>query len=319
MSGGAQKGFALVIALVITTALTVAALELTRESRLALRLSANYQDRTKARLAAMDGLLIAARTLLKDDPEYDGPEDAWALLTLEANPAKAKLNGFRVGIWDEAARLPLNNLAPGKSDNPEGWQDMMGRLFVLLGRDPAAVAPLLDWLDPDDDPRSGGAEIGDYPLGMKPRNGPLWDIRELELIKGFTDHLAHQTIEGVSLGQLISDHGQKGMNINTMPEILIKALAEGMGQSLVDQILDLRADEGFKALVGLKELAGMDDPLYAEITPYLDVKSTIFRVRSIGRWGRAEKALEVIFERTGGKVRVKAVVAPTPWPKVEEN
>src|SRR5262249_3878374 len=51
---------------------------------------------------------------------------------------------------------------------------------------------ILDWLDPDDDPRENGAESETY-SGMSPpyraKNGPLDSVEELLLVKGVTPQL----------------------------------------------------------------------------------------------------------------------------------
>lgn len=54
---------------------------------------------------------------------------------------------------------------------------------------PEMVAAILDWMDPDDDVREGGAEAGYYNHPLKPydpRNGPFKTIQELELVYGIT-------------------------------------------------------------------------------------------------------------------------------------
>lgn len=56
------------------------------------------------------------------------------------------------------------------------------------------IASLLDWLDPDDEPREGGAE-SDYYEGLDPpydaKNGPLDSIEELLLVRGWTAALLY--------------------------------------------------------------------------------------------------------------------------------
>jgi len=54
---------------------------------------------------------------------------------------------------------------------------------------PEIVAAILDWIDPDDDVREGGAEAGYYNHPLKPyvpRNGPFKNLQELELVYGVT-------------------------------------------------------------------------------------------------------------------------------------
>jgi hypothetical protein len=73
---------------------------------------------------------------------------------------------------------------------------MLQQTFMAMGVDAGQLTPLcgaiLDWLDPDDDERVGGAETPYY-VGLTPsyeaKNGPIDDLSELLLVKGITPDL----------------------------------------------------------------------------------------------------------------------------------
>ncbi len=98
-------------------------------------------------------------------------------------------NGFRYGLEDESARLNLNTLAYLDKLSP-GYGH--GLLMKLPGMTDDIADAILDWLDPDDEPREFGAEK-DYYSGMTPpyapKNGPLDSVEELLLVRGVTPEL----------------------------------------------------------------------------------------------------------------------------------
>jgi type II secretory pathway component PulK len=74
-------------------------------------------------------------------------------------------------------------LDPSHRVNPN-VADSIGLQRVLPN--PVQVASVLDWVDPDDDPRPNGAESDWYVANgrLPPRNGPIRDVAELRLIRG---------------------------------------------------------------------------------------------------------------------------------------
>ena len=126
----------------------------------------------------------------------------------------AAIDGPRYGLEDESNRLNLNTLfSVGKKepDTPDqaamlntflgiqpdttDMSDTSGERDVLMGlpgmTEDIADA-ILDWIDPDDEPRQFGAEA-DYYASLAspyaPKNGPLETVEELLLVRGVTPEL----------------------------------------------------------------------------------------------------------------------------------
>lgn len=102
-------------------------------------------------------------------------------------------------------------------------------LSALVG-DPVRAAALLDWLDPDDDPRADGAEA-DFYLGAGragPRNGPLVSVDELYQVRGFDS----ATVE--HLRPFVTVRGGTRVNVNSASLEVLRALpALGPAASLI--------------------------------------------------------------------------------------
>lgn len=308
-----RTGFALVLALAATAFLAVAGLELAREARLSGDLAGNFEARTRARMAAWDGLNRAASVLMADDPAYDAPTDDWAKLSTEAADGAEKLETVRLEVIDLGGLLNLANLGPGgggSAANAGAWQGVLERLIAGQGGDPGLVQAVLDWLDADSVTRSGGAEEEEYLRDrgdIKPRNGKFLGSGELGLIKGFKASLLTGDEEHPGLSGLVTVHGQTVVNINTAPPEVLAALDDDVSEVLVEEIVSRRETEPFKHINSLKSLMGMDEELFERIRPLIGVASSRFGVRATGISGRAEQAIAVVFNRTSaGGLEVKA-------------
>lgn len=126
--------------------------------------------------------------LLADDNAYDTPDEAWYGKT---GVSVFERDGYQVRliIEDEGSKPNINLLGA------ETWE--------LLLEDKSDIDILLDWIDPDDDPRMEGAEKEHYQSlspGYLPRNGFLASLEELKQLKngdGLYEMIApHCTVYG---------------------------------------------------------------------------------------------------------------------------
>jgi type II secretory pathway component PulK len=96
--------------------------------------------------------------------------------------------GYRFGVTDESGKINLNALMKIDSSGKVA-HDM---LMTLPNMTEDIANAILDWIDPDSDTRTNGAE-DDYYSGLSPpyhcKNGPLDTIEELLLVKGVTPQL----------------------------------------------------------------------------------------------------------------------------------
>lgn len=155
----------------------------------------------RAKWAARSGVeAVIAR--LAAESEQAEPRPIADLLADLASVSEGELDGASFRVWhgergeevlgpaDAHARLNINTLRS---------QDLT--LLPLITDDLAAA--VIDWIDPDDDAELLGAESGTYlalPSSYRPRNGPVRDIAELELVRGVTRELLRgpdQNLTGV--------------------------------------------------------------------------------------------------------------------------
>ncbi len=98
----------------------------------------------------------------------------------------------RAGVTDEGGKLNVNALIQ-LDDTGEKLHDALMKLPDMTADIADAV---VDWVDPDDDPRPAGAESGYYSGLANPylcKNGPLSSLEELLLVRGVTPRLLFGT------------------------------------------------------------------------------------------------------------------------------
>ena len=152
-------------------------------------------------------------------PVLQGPDPAnpcnYSLVAPSLNE-EGKYSGVRFGLQNESAKLNLNVLpmidsalsipaamlgAASDSMMPTGdsasqptGSPSIGRdlLMALPAMDESVADAILDFIDPDDEPREFGCEREYYtqlPNPYAPTNGPLSSIEQLLLVRGVTPYL----------------------------------------------------------------------------------------------------------------------------------
>ena len=122
----------------------------------------------------------------------DGPPGVFSIVGLVPadDPTQAS-QPYRFGLVDEAGKINVNALL----DLDGGKGDVGHAILMALPNMTDDVAnSILDWLDPDDTPRTDGAEDDYYSSLPNPyhcKNGPLDSLEELLLVKGVTPQLLY--------------------------------------------------------------------------------------------------------------------------------
>jgi len=211
---GERQGFVIVAVLIVVVVLSLAAYRFTDLMTAEYRAAARSQTAAQARAAARSGVHYAAAMLsdpailngeLGGNPYADGsfsPQTVRAgvsagldarVLLVAVLPDGAGGHEQRYGcVIDEASRLNVNTLI----QLDDSGQLLYDALLKIPGMTEDLAAAVVDWVDPDDDARDGGAE-SDYYLGLgnpyRCKNGPLNSIEELLLVRGVTPQVLYGT------------------------------------------------------------------------------------------------------------------------------
>jgi len=212
---GRRSGMVLLIVLVMISLLTLAGLTFSQLMSTE-RQAAELSGRQAQALALADSGVEMARIFVGRDEAtqldlgswYNNPDLFQGVLVVDDEQPRRRGRftlvapnfedglpaGIRFGLEDESTRLNLNTLllieeyAAQMGIENGGRQILMG----LPGMDEMIADAIMDWIDPDDEPREFGAEVDSY-SGLDPpyapKNGPLETIEELLLVQGVTPWL----------------------------------------------------------------------------------------------------------------------------------
>lgn len=226
MRARAQRGVALLTALLVMAVAVASIVPALTDERVAVARNARLLDLAQARHAGLGVERWAGAVLLRDaaDSDSDHLGEDWARPVPAVGFERGSAGG---GLADLQARFNLNNLLRDGQPEPL-WVARFQRLLSALSLDPDLAAALLDWMDADERPRlPGGAEALDYLARDPPyraANRPLSVLSELYLVAGFDAATVARLAPFVSVLP-----GGSSINVNTAAPEVLQALAAAPG------------------------------------------------------------------------------------------
>lgn len=292
-----ERGFALVITLVITALLVALTVQFIDDVFVETNSAHNYIDGQQASLMANSGVEGAIRLikLSLTGRTYTTLVDPWAK-PLQIEDEKGSL---RVTIEDESARINLNRTARdlGKAEDSFYYQ-AAARLFKRSGVPLDLLDSLADWQDLNEDPLPGGAETAHYMKLKQPykaKNGKLGTVEELSLVRGFDVSNLSRIKPFVRVYPEAELADSNKININTAPREVLAALADDMSDDLAKQITDYRITNPFKSTGELSNVPGLES-IASRLQLYTSVTSTLYRITSEARVGETVRTVEAVVD-----------------------
>ncbi len=208
-----RRGVVLLIVLIVVVLLTLAAYQFGELMTAEYAAADSYNRSAQARRLADSGIQYSAaalgntntfNTALGGNP-YDnasffqaiavqgnGPGNSQGrfsvIAPLDPDDPAGGSQPYRYGVTDESGKLNLNALMTLDSSGKVAHDMLMN----LPNMTEDIANSILDWIDPDSDTRTNGAE-DDYYTSLSPpyhvKNGPLDSLEELLLVKGVTPDL----------------------------------------------------------------------------------------------------------------------------------
>ncbi|HOP39809.1 MAG TPA: type II secretion system minor pseudopilin GspK [Geobacteraceae bacterium] len=294
-----EKGFALVITLIITALVVAVTTEFIHDVFVETSLQHNYADAQQASLIASAGVNGAVKVLkiALTRQEYTSLEDDWA----SSQVLEDERGSLRISITEESGKLNLNSIVFPNGTLNEAYYGIAVRLFEKLGYSSDSIDVIADWIDTDDSPRAGGAESGYYKSLSTPyqsKNARLETYDELKLVSGFDDAALRSlypyvTVYAESAAELYSK-----INVNTAPPELLAVLDERMTDDLAERIVEYRKITPLKSSSEITQISGMESigiTLQGKIT----VKGTIFRIQSRAQVRETVRIVEAVVRVIG--------------------
>lgn len=290
-----EKGFALVIALIVTTLLVALLAEFVNEVYVDASHSHNFVASQQAGMLAESGIaggikLLQVSTSLRLNEPYSSLLEPWA----QPQSLDADNGTVTVTIEEESGKIDLN-AATSQTGTPDDWQkNALLRLFDNLKLSRDLYDPLADWADNDDTPRPSGAEKNYYGTLKPPlqvHNDKLETLEELALVKGYTPEVLAKLRGLVTVYGMANGVAAAKININTAPKEVLMSLDDSlMNGDQVAQILEYRKTKVIKTLA---DVFG-SSPLTNTLSLKVGCQGFIYRIRSEGKVGESVSVVEAV-------------------------
>jgi general secretion pathway protein K len=293
-----EKGFALVITLLITALLVALSVEFVDEVFVDTSARQNFTDGQRASLLAASGMEAATKLL-----QYGQSQGYSSLADLDRLNKLLHIEDeqgtIQVIVEDESGKLNLNQAWGDNGMSILPYNDIATRLFKNCGLSPDLLDALADWRDTNDDPHPAGAETPYYSTLKPPyaaKNNKLSTFEELRLVKGFDAGAVNRLQTVVTI---YDDCSQ--ININTAPKEVIMALSVEMTAALAGKVIDYRKTNPFKTVSDLGNVPGMTGNIVQSLQLFTTVKGTVFRIHSEAKVNETARIVEAVVN-TGGQI-----------------
>ncbi|MBL0224638.1 MAG: type II secretion system minor pseudopilin GspK [Geobacteraceae bacterium] len=295
-----NKGFALILTLIVTALLVAALVEMIHQVYVDVSMSRGYRDGQQASLLAESGITggVKLLQLSLQGKEYTSLSDAWA------TPVKLddETGALEVSVFEESGKINLNSLVQPNGEFEPFTLAALTRLGTRLQVPGDSWNCLADWLDNDDQTRSNGAEAPFYrsqKTPYDPRNGKLATFIELSLIKGFTSESIARLKPFVTIHADQAGAPLPRVNINTASKEVLAALDDGIDERMAERILEERRLKPFRVAGELSRIPG-GETISVRLGGKVSVKGSLFRIISIARVKESARTVEAVIRLSGG-------------------
>jgi len=295
-----ERGVVLLVALLVVALCVALVVEINYDSRIKLNYASNYKEELSAYYIARSGVQ-AARALLETDAResrHDSTKETWAQTA--SFPLPVGEGVLTLIIEDENRKININNLVRKSGATFQGRRDVFINMLDILEIDESVADCIIDWIDPNDDSLTNGAENSFY-LGLTPsydcKNAYLDSIEELRHIRNIPGEVFEKLRPYITIYTGNDSH----INLNTAPTDVLMALSVDLTEEMAGEIVTYREDNSFTNKAYLRNVPLMDPNVATEIIPFLDVSSTAFTITAIGSVDETQKVITAVIERPSSR------------------
>ncbi len=271
-----DKGSALIITLLLITILVGLVVNFVYEVYIDSSAVSNWSNAQRASYIAKSGQTIAS-SFIKQIHSY--PNTTIQEISLPVARDFGSGAAMVVTVEDENSKLNINKITD------ESTLNSLKKLFEYLKINPDIVLTIADWRDPDSDPRLPDSEDS-------AKNGELWSVDELKLIKGIDNEVFEKIIPYVTA---TSNWLNWKININTAELPVLVSLDKDMTGPLAERMIDFRTDTPFDDVTQVQNISGLKQ-IGINITGKSGVRSDSFRVRTRATVNDITRIIESIID-----------------------
>ena len=297
MKTPAQRGAALIVAMVIAALAAAVAMSLAANQQQWFASMANRRDQVQAQALALAGIQWARQILFEDarTTQIDSLIEPWSF-PLPATPLEG--GSIEGQIVDAQGLLNVNSLAStSASVNVPAERARFERLFARLGIPVATLDAIADWIDADNTARANGAEDAYYAQQTAPMlaaNAPIVRNAELSLVRGMSPAMVTALAPYVTALPTTAP-----LNVNTAPAPVLAAALDGVDGSAISALIASRAQQPFSSIGNFRSRLPQGAALSNEAG--FDVKSRYFIVTVLARQGETRARARALLERGSGR------------------
>jgi type II secretory pathway component PulK len=363
-----QCGIALIIVLLVITVLAILAGGFAYSMKVETQLARNASFDDELFWVAWAGLENAKYELALDlqgsCAQFDSFLDYWAdgpgcdqlnpaAAAGQTDPAAPAVSpGHRLDIEPDRHVTWKTTDAERKFNINIAGQPILQQAMTLIGLDPASHSTVMDsiadWIDPDDDAKTSGAESEFYQSGQGPygsphnaKNATIDDISELLMINGITRGIYEgsggidtaaplatvaaaqsrfdEPIYAVGLRDLFCTVSSRTLNINTASETTLQLLPP-VDANIAAAIIQRRAgpdgidgtgdDTPFRNVQDIGSIPGLPPPVMQQILPYVGVRSQVFEIAIEAHIGGQHRTYTAVVARNNPRDITVLAFAP---------
>ncbi|HUC85301.1 MAG TPA: general secretion pathway protein GspK [Candidatus Acidoferrales bacterium] len=329
-----DRAFAVIIALVAVTVLTILAGAFAYAMKVETKLAANTNNDEEFYWIGRGGVERACWWLgVEGGQPYSTLQQYWAGGPGDGPETNSILNGESLNdfpIGDGTVSLKMVELESKININTADGP-LLQNVLSQQGADAGAISEvsdsILDWIDPDDNTRPAGAE-SDYYLGLTPsyyaKNAPMDSTEELLLVKGVTHKMyyndsvsspsGHKLGFGHEPGQepdyafalkdVFTAYSSGKINLLTAGDTVL-GLIPGLDTAAAQQVEAARNSEPpAHSIQQLLAQAGLSPQAAQQIMNYVTIIGNTYEIHATATIGQLSHEYTAIVYRNGPNVHV---------------
>jgi len=287
-----SRGVALVLTLVVLAIITAMVVEFAYGVYTGTNALMNWKAMQKLSLAAESTVKITSR-LIDENRSRNYTYPGSVVLSYE-KPVEDFNGTIIIRIEDENARFNLNKLVSQNGMIDEWRYKSFVRLIAALGLQPQIADRIVDWIDPDNEPRLSDSE-------SMAKNGYLDSVDELLVIPGIDRTIYDKLVPYVT----IYGNSDSQININGAEVPVLMSLSDSISRETAERIVKYRQNAPFEAKENLRNVTGISNLVYTPIVQYITVKGTAFRILLTTEESGIRRIIDTVLDISGSGTVVK--------------
>ncbi|MDL1970489.1 MAG: type II secretion system minor pseudopilin GspK [Candidatus Desulfofervidaceae bacterium] len=275
-----NQGTILLLTLVILAILSTLIIEFSYTIYTSINAFHNWEQGQKLSYIAQSGIKLGTQFIKETLKQTQINQSVMVLSPELGSPLVGEIlkeENLTLQIEDENAKFNLNKLVSLNGLANQGAYEALCRLLNQLHLSSEIADRIVDWIDPDHEPRIDDSE-------EEAQNAPLDSIDELCIIPGIKPEACEKLLPYVTI------YSNGLININTASKPVLKCLSKDITADLAKRIIDHRQINPFEKAADIMKVTGFEN-LGLSLIGKVSVKGSVFEIKSIAASGGIKKEI----------------------------